>query len=394
MDTLTLALAHEALTSRSIRQAARQMHRSPSTVSTALARLESEIATPLLIRQDNGHLVLTVEAERRFASIAGTARHIKSLLDAVQWEGEKTPALSIDCLSRFSTIAHAGSIRSAARTLSIGQPQLARQMADMERRLNRTLLVRSSNGTELTATGHLVLASAEAIVLGWREISRAANERFKRDIRTWHVGTVMPLGHESGISAMLADLVVQWAPHQTRHPLRITSDTADGLLTGLKARQYDVIVLDHGHIPSDFDSAIISSTPFALVGQKEIMGGVTDIGALLRQYPLALPSRKSGIRQEAMRFIDSMTGDSTANAIDILEIDSIPVIINLVARYGYLSILPQASILRLPFALAHVSLAPAYMQTLTMAWRRNGMTAPLVEAIRKASLKATPPSEA
>lgn len=384
MDTLTLVLTYEVLTSRSIRHAARTMRRPPSTVSSALSRLETEIALPL-IRRENGNLILTVEAERRLPAIAATVQHIHDLLAAACWRGGKIPSLSINSLFRFSMVAHAGSIRSAARSLSIGQPQLARQMADMERRLNCTLLIRSSSGTELTDTGHRVLASAQAIVSGWREISQAAGDRFRRDMRTWHVGTVIPLGHESGLSGMLADLVVEWTAQQARHPLRITSDTADELLAGLKVRHYDVVVLDHDHVPADFDSAVISSTPLVLVGHESIVKGRADIGTLLRRHPLVLPSRKSGIRQETIRFTEALLGPGASDGIGALEIDSIPVIVNLVARHGYLSVLPRASFLRLPLPLAHVDLPPGPMQRLVMVWRRNGMPKPLIEAIRRIS---------
>lgn len=385
MDTLTLVLTHEVLTSRSIRHAARTMRRPPSTVSSALSRLEAEIALPL-IRRENGSLILTVEAERRLPSIATTVRHVHDLFAAVRWRGSRAPSLSIDSLLRFSIIAHVGSIRSAARSLSIGQPQLARQMADMERRLNCTLLIRSSNGTELTETGHRVLASANAIVSGWQEISQAASNRFRRDIRTWHIGTVIPLGHDSGLSGMLADLVVEWDSQQA-HPLRITSDTADELLAGLKARRYDVVVLDHHHVPADFDSAIISSTPLVLVGRKNIMKAGADVHALLHRHPLVLPSRKSGIRQEAMRFMETLLGPGVSERIGILEIDSIPVIINLVVRHGYLSVLPRASVLRLALPLAHVDLPPGFLQRLVMVWRKNGMPKALIDAIHRISAR-------
>ena len=383
MDTLTLALTHEALSLRSIRQASRKMHRAPSTVSTALSRLEAAIALPLMNRE-NGNLVLTVEAERRLPAITATVRHIDELLAVSgQTDADKAPSFSIECLARFSAVAHTGSIRSAARSLGVGQPQLARQMAGMERHLNCKLLARSANGVELTEQGHRVLASAQAIVEGWREISRAADNRFRRDIRTWHIGTIMPLGHESSISAMLADLVVEWAPQQARHPLRITSGTADTLLAGLKSREYDVVVLDHGHIPADLDSAVISSTPFAIVGHADTIAGISDIPTLLHRHPIALPSRKSGVRQEAARFIEAALGEDAANRIDILEIDSIPVITNLVVRHGYLSVLPLASIMRLPFSLARISLEPDHIQRLVVVWRRNSMPKPLVDAIKR-----------
>lgn len=385
MDTLTLALTHAVLDTRSVRGAARRMHRAPSTVSGALMRMEAATAIRF-IRREGVNLVLTVEAEQRAASIAETVDEFHKLLVAIGWNDVSVPSLSIESLLRFSVIAHMGSIRGAARSLGIGQPQLTRQMADLERTLGASLLERARTGAGLTPLGLQVLPHIEGVVAGWEAISRASSERFHREIRTWHIGTVVPMGHESNISSMLADLIVEWSPQQKRHPLRISSHTADELIAGLKARRFDLVVLDHSHVPPDFQSVVVSLSPLALVGDASVMRDGLSIQDMLAQRPLALPSRKSGIRQETMRYLETQMGVDFTNRIEIIEVDSIPVIINLVVKHGYLSVLPQASLSRLPFPLTHISLAPDYMQRLVMVWRPNGLPDALVDAVHRSTL--------
>lgn len=385
MDILTLCLAHEILTQRSIRKVARRTGRSPSTVSGALTRIETEIAVPL-VRRGGTNLVLTLEAERRLPQIASAVAHIERFLHEAGLSGDKIPLIRIDLLMRFSSVVHSGSIRASARSLGVGQPQLTRQMADLERLIGGALLGRSVTGVRTTALGKRLVPIAEAIVADWETISRAASVRFRRDLATWRIGTVVPLGHESSIARMLANLVVNWAPHQNRHPLQISSHTADELMIGLKSRRFDLIVLDHSRVPHDFNHTVISSSPLALVGSRAVMAGAPDVPTLLLDRPLVLPSERSGIRLEAMRYFERVLSAEQLARLEITEINSIPVIINLVAYHDYISVLPQGSLTRLPFQLTQISIAPDHMQTLAMVWRRSGLPDTLLDAVYRSTV--------
>lgn len=68
-----------------------------------------------------------------------------------------------------------------------------------------------------------------------------------------------------------------------------------------------------------------------------------------------------------------------------------PVIINLVAAHGHLSVLPLDSVARLPFPLRRISLAPDHMQRLVVAWRRGDGPEPLIEALRSVALDPDAP---
>ena len=384
MDVLTLCLAHEVLTLQSIRKVARQTGCAPSTVSGALSRLEAAVAVPLVRRDRAASFVLTLEAQHRLPALTALVGRIRDFLrEAGRPVGERPPAVGIKALLRFAAIAHSGSIRGSARSLKIGQPQLTRQMSDLERMLGATLLTRSAAGALPTALGERLLPIAEGIVMEWEALSHAASERFRKELATWRIGTVVPLGHESSIARMLARLTINWSPHQARHPLHISSHSAEELMAGLKSRRFDLIVVDHNRIPSDFISTTLSTTPLALVGQRRLMARTSDVAALLTDHPVVLPSQRNGIRQEAMHYMEGRLGREQLAAIPIVEIDSIPVIINLVAEHGYLSVLPQSAIARLPFDLGHVSLAPGHMLTLAMAWRRGGLPEALLNAVHR-----------
>ncbi|MGE4481252.1 LysR family transcriptional regulator [Acidocella sp.] len=385
MDIRTLIVVRAALKERGIRQTARHIGLASSTVSTTLSRFESAIAISLFQREGK-NVVLTLEAERRAGMLSNTAEAIERLVRLSGGQGVLPPAVSMDSLSRFAVVAQQGSIRAAARHVGIGQPQLTRQIGDLERALAVPLLVRTASGVTLTEAGRQAVPLAEAIVEGWKAISEAASERFGRDTRTWRIGTAMPLGHESSIARMLANLAASWAKEQKRHPLFISDHTADELMAGLKSRRFDLVILDHVRIPREFHRQEISIAPLVLVGHDSAMPPNGDVVALLKSCKLALPSLKSGIRQEAMRYIERTIGVEDAAKIEVVEVDSIPVIINLIANHGYVSVLPQGPLARLPFDLRQIALGSDHLQRLVMVWRRSGLPEKLLYAVKRAMM--------
>lgn len=373
MDVATILIVNSLMTTCSIRETARQENRAPSTVSAALDRMEAALAVPLM-RRDGAVLSLTLEAQKRRALLDETARLARRLL-AIGGHAGNRAAVTLNALIRFSAAAQAGSIRAAAKSLGMGQPQLTRQLSELERNLASTLLARTRTGVACTEAGREVLALTEAIVGHWAELSHASSDRFRYNLATWRIGSVMPLGHESSIARILANLTAGWERLYPRQPLSISANTAEELVAGLKSRRYEAILIDHADFPREFDGRVLSDAPLALVGDHRVMAGLRgDMAAFLQRHRLALPSAQSGIRQHAMRYLDSVLGADGSSRLRLTEMDSIPVIINLVTRHGYLSILPEPVVARLPFPITQYPLGAEHRQILTFVWRRNTFT--------------------
>src|SRR5690606_6431587 len=90
--------------------------------------------------------ILTLEAEWRLPLLTRMVADIHALLQATSPGRTDVPQINIAALARFSAVAHRGSIRGAARKLGMGQPQLTRQLGDLERHLGAPLLERSAAG--------------------------------------------------------------------------------------------------------------------------------------------------------------------------------------------------------------------------------------------------------
>jgi LysR family transcriptional regulator of abg operon len=76
-------------------------------------------------------------------------------------------------LRDFLAVARTGSIRAAARTLSLTQPTLTKNLRLLEADLGVPLLTRSGRGVELTEAGRRFHARAE---IAWNELDRARSE--------------------------------------------------------------------------------------------------------------------------------------------------------------------------------------------------------------------------
>ncbi len=383
MDIATLTIVHAVLEERGIRRAARRTGRPVTSVSAALKRLEAAISVPL-VRSEGGNLVPTLEARRRFADLAAAsaAAHALAALAGTDVRTSTIPSIGLATLQRFVACARNGSIRGTARQLGLGQPQLTRQLADLERVLGFPLLLRSASGITCTLEGVAAIPIAEELIDIWTRLSLASGDRFRRTAATWRLGSVMPLGPESEIARMLASLTAQWHRTRPRQPLFVSSTTADELIAGLKSRRFDAVLLDLADFPGDFEGLLVSQTALALAGSHAVFAECSgDIRRMLRTKPMAVPSQKSGLRQQTTRFLEQTLSESERNRVTLVEVDSIPVIINMVMNHGYLSVLPESSIARIQNPPAMVTLDADYVQSLSLVWQKNALSRQVGEAM-------------
>lgn len=384
MDTSTLLLVDIVLHQRSLRGAARHSGRPASSIAAALARCESALSTSLCQRAGSG-LVFTLEANRLAPSIAKAAQVARRL-----YAPGADPFLStvrLQALGRFVEVAERGSIRQAARALMLGQPQLSRQLAHLETALGHTLLERGTGGTELTATGVRLLDDCSRLLQLWGQISRTSEDRFRRAQATVRLGSIMPLGYESEIARQLAKLTASWAMTRPKQPLFISSTTAEELLRGLKSGAFDVVLLDTERLPEDLEGAPIVASGLAIVGAKG-----TDIAAALRDRPIALPSPRSGLRLRIDQLLDMTFSDAERDRLTLLEIDSIPVILNLVLEYGFVSVLPRASVASIRPDLHSISLPSAFDMQYWLCWLKSAGRSAAGIAVLDAIERATVPA--
>ncbi|MBW6422140.1 LysR family transcriptional regulator [Rhizobium sp. XQZ8] len=376
MDVATLLIAHYVLSLGSVREASRALERPVASVSAALSRLQSHIATPLTTTVGN-RILTTLEGRRLGRDLSRAADlilEIASLSKTEEPSVERHAArisVSLLALSRFIVMARTGSIRSAAIEIGIGQPQLTRQLKSLEKDLGLTLLVRTAAGAAPTPEGKQLLTLSEDLETIWLRISDRAGDRFRRASMMTNLGSVTPLGRESRIARILALLAAEWPRRQPRNPLFISSTNAEELLSGLNSRLYDIVLLDTVEVPAGVDHRVVSRSGLALVGPADLLVEPHDLRRLLLGTPIALPSLKSGLRQKFVTLIEDILKPEERARLSFIEIDSIPVIANLVIEHGHLALLPQWAISGLDDKMAAIPLPQTYDMQLSLAWKRG-----------------------
>jgi len=383
MDIATLLIAHYVLSLGSVRETSRALERPVASVSAALSRLQSHIATPLTTTAGN-RILPTLEGRRLGRDLARAAdlildiASLSKLSDDVPVERHAARiSVSLLALSRFIVVARTGSIRSAAIEIGIGQPQLTRQLKSLEQDLGLTLLVRTATGAAPTPEGKQLLTFSEDLETIWLRISDRAGDRFRRASMMTNLGSVTPLGRESRIARILAFLAAEWPRRQPRNPLFISSTNAEELLSGLNNRLYDIVLLDTVEVPAGVDHRVVSRSGLALVGPAHLLQEPHDLRHLLLSTPIALPSLKSGLRQKFVTLIEDILKPEERARLSFIEIDSIPVIANLVIEHGHLALLPQWAIpnssekMGLDDKMAAIPLPQTYDMQLSLAWKRG-----------------------
>ena len=382
MDTATVLIVDAILNERSLRGAARLSGRPVSSVSAALDRFEAAISTTLCQRAGTG-LAFSLEAGRLAPSVSAAAQLVRTLY-AAGADPFASP-VRLQALERFVEVAERGSIRRAAHAMLLGQPQLSRQLAHLETALGRQLLARGTEGTVLSVQGEVLRATCVSLLQLWSRISRTSEDRFRRTQATVRLGSIMPLGYESEIARQLARLTASWMTLHPRRPLFVSSTTAEDLLRGLRNGSFDVVLLDTERLPEELDGAPVVTSPLALVGARG-----TEIRDALRDHPIALPSPRSGLRLRIDHLLDTTFDEQARDQLNLLEIDSIPVILNLVLHHGFISVLPLASVASIRPELTHIPLPAAFDMQYWLCWMKSpgGAAAgpAVLEALQKAAL--------
>lgn len=374
MNLATLLIAHHVLTLGSVRHAARLLDLPPSTVIAAMRRLQAEIAIPLATTSGAGTRS-TLEGVRLTKDLANAAGLVVRAAGLGQTSGRAENraarlSTSLPAIRRFIAVARTGSIRSAAREIGMGQPQLTRQLKAMERDLGVLLFLRSAKGIVLTEEGRSVLALAEALEKIWSRISRHAARRFRKSLVEARLGSIIPFGRESKVAKILAILAAEWHRRTPNDPLFISSTISEELLRGLESRALDAILLDTDVVPPTLNFRVISRSRMMLVGlPRPARETPSDIRTLLLTTPIAVLSLKSGLRQKFVALMEDTLTDGERERVSFVEVDSMPVVANLVYGHGYVTLLPEQSLGATASTFRSIVLPEKYDAHFTIAWR-------------------------
>jgi DNA-binding transcriptional LysR family regulator len=343
-----LFIADTVFSIGSVRETARRLSFSASTVSSALRRLETELAMKLVERASGelATLLASSKVQKSLQPILSAMRQLSALTkeppapeDYAQWAA-RLP-LKIATIERFLEVADQGSINRAARRLRLGQPQLSLQIANLEELFGCRLLERQAQGSVLTDAGREVYAILASIAQAWDEMKAAADERFQRAARAVRIGSIIPTGSESWVARSLASLVARWNSSGNRNTLSLMLMTADDLREALRSGRIDVAIVDSVFGLDAFVHTELVATDMVAIAPPD--STEQTVTALVENHPLCVPSPRTGIGNAAMAFGYDSGDRRRFRGRDITSADSLPVIVDLVANHGYVSFLGRVS---------------------------------------------------
>ncbi|PDT14695.1 LysR family transcriptional regulator [Rhizobium sp. J15] len=344
-----LFIANHVLTSGSVRDTARRFQLSPSTVSTAIRNLETELAMKLTERA-SGELVTLLASDRvleglepiavAIAQLGQLTGHDSVAADAYQAWASRIP-VKIVTIERFLEVADQGSINRAARRLRLGQPQLSLQLANLEKFLGARLFERQAQGSVLTEEGRRAYQIFMTISQAWNELKASADERYRRTARSLRIGSIIPTGSESWVARCLGSLVSEWNARRSNNTISLVSMTADDLREALKSGRIDVAILDSVFGLESFRHRELLRTDMVVIAPPQ--STEMTVADLVAAHAICMPSPRTGLGHAAMAFSDERAPNRRFRNQDITAADSLPVIVDLVANHGYVSFLGRVS---------------------------------------------------
>ncbi|NKL80077.1 LysR family transcriptional regulator [Rhizobium leguminosarum] len=344
-----LFIASHVLTSGSVRETARRFQLSPSTVSTAIHNLETELAMKLTERA-SGELATLIASGR---VLEGLEPIMAAIAELGQWAGHDGAAAEIDeawasripvkivTMERFLEVADQGSINRAARRLRLGQPQLSLQLANLEKFLRHRLFERQAQGSVLTEEGRRAYQIFMAISQAWNDLKSSADERYRRTARSLRIGSIIPTGSESWVARCLGTLVSEWNARRNNNAISLVSMTADDLREALKSGRIDVAILDSVFGLESFRHRELLQTDMVVIAPPD--STETSVADLVAGHAICMPSPRTGLGHAAMAFSYERSPNRRRRGQDITAADSLPVIVDLVANHGYVSFLGRVS---------------------------------------------------
>ncbi|NIH75420.1 DNA-binding transcriptional LysR family regulator [Ochrobactrum sp. P20RRXII] len=375
MKVSTILLCSQVVRLGGIHLTARATGISASTVSDALNRLETALSVKFFHQGAQG-LILTAEGGRLGPHLEQAADEIVAIYGKCASESQATDiyqrSVSLIALFRFADILESGSIRKTALRLHVGQPQLTRMIATLEENLGVQLFERTRTGSRASHEGLRISSHVNRLRDIWATLDSTSALRFRRHLRHWSFGGIPPATTDSPSAIILARIAASWA-YRFNTPLLMQPGLADSLLEGLEQQRYDAVLVDMPVKNSRLRSREVMRSQLSCFVQGDL-SGADDSDALLRmrdavlKHNLVVPSRASGLRQTIESFLEHLLGPSWLSRVQLVEIDSIPVAVQLIQGYGYCSILPSG--LEMSGAVVtKIPLPPAFTVPLLLAWR-------------------------
>jgi LysR family nitrogen assimilation transcriptional regulator len=265
--------------------------------------------------------------------------------------------LDLKQLEYFRHVAELGSFTNAAAFLSVGQPTLSRQIAELETEFGQDLFDRNGRGVVLTPAGSQLLEHTRGILM---QVGRA-----RQELKTRLNGEAghMTLGLPSSVgNVVTVPLVKAFGKLLPDSRLAFSEGLSAYILERLSVGRIDCALAYNATASEDFDVAPLLEDRLFLIAaasrSKKYPAAIplSELG----EYPLVIPGRPHANRMTVEHALSNI-----GKKIRIAhEVECIPAIVDLVRQGHGFGVLSLNAIKSSPWA-AHILIKPIVNPTLT-----------------------------
>lgn len=242
-------------------------------------------------------------------------------------------------LHAFVATAQQGTLGRAARQLGITQPALSKTLSELEYLTGEQLLLRSRQGTELTASGTRFLHDAISILDALNIADRVMRPDSPPSLAPLHIGA-LPTAVISVVAPVLASL----QQHYPGWRIQVSTLANDVLLTAIKSgqmalgigRMAEPVLMEGLH----FELLYLETLRLVVAPQHPLLhAGVTLAEAIA--WPLILSPRGTVPRQNAEALMNSHGLTLPEGAVETL---STTLARGLTLNHGYVWLVPYGAV--------------------------------------------------
>lgn len=220
--------------------------------------------------------------------------------------------LDLRRLRYFLSIAEHGSLSAAARALNVAQPALSYHVAELERLLKLTLVLRGRDGTRLTPEGDVLRRHAIEIVQRVDEAERVLEQLAGKASSAHRIRIAII----TSLAADLTSLLVERA-RQTNPDLKLSIIEAGTREIETRIRQSRIDVAVSLSPADETDARPVASEDLLFVGPPYVAQGHAISEHHLSEFDFVLPAPGNPLRD----FVESMARSRGFTINTVLEVD-------------------------------------------------------------------------
>ena len=278
-------------------------------------------------------------------------------------------------LRYFICLVEEGSVTRAARRVHIVQPALSAQIAKLEDELGYPLFTRTPKGMVPTAAGRKLYADFLPVHDEFNRLSQQALGGKGELVGAVRFGAVATVA-QGVIGEVLSDFL-------ELHP-RVSLSVVEGysgfLVDQVLTGRLDAAIVNQAGSLGALSTTPVVEEPFEFItSSRERRLPEAIPFRSLADFRLVLPSRSHGLRL----ILQNILAAEGLELMPLLELDSVPVILQMVQRGGVATVLPRLAVLRAVEAgevRAHTIVSPSFTRNAVCVRRTSPALSPAAAA--------------